>query len=839
MVFSPARIPHLLTSLALLMAATAYGADQKGLAPIPRFPLTHSPLAIAQPVQPRNPFSLAGRSGAILGEQDGTIELWQYPVKLLSHLKLTAQLEGYPVPIELNAQAATIMVEPDHTTLVYSHAAITVRQHMFMSRNPETGPVVLFEISSRRKAELTVEFQPDLQRQWPAANTRHPGVGFVDLNPGGAYVLSSDLPRLAAMIAMPNARPGTLAPFQERPHYYAPQFHVSFDPAKDSERYFPLIVALCDGEEKPGLRTRELLRQRIEQTAAHLPALYQETSDYYAHFFDHRLTIETPARDFDKALAWNELSIDQLKVHHGNEDAYIAGLVSSGDSDRPGFGWFFGRDSLWTLYALTSTGDLDSAKNELEFLIRRQREDGKIMHELSQAAERVDWKSLPYQFAAADSTPLFVMAMEEYLKASGDKSLIANNWNAIEKAYGFTRAHTTGGVFDNEEGTGWVEGWDDGMPHQEFYLAAIDAQSTSAYARLAELMGKHDEAVKAQATLALINKWMAGYRGKDGLFAFSREEDGSYDRTPTSFPAVAWWSGTPQLPAPEAQLSNFASTRLSADWGTRAVAVDAPNYDPISYHQGSVWPLFTGWTAMAEYRAHRPLAALALLRANIDLDWQQDPGHVTELLSGDVNEPLGRSTAHQLWSAAMVAAPMVRGLFGIESDALNHQLHMAPQLPADWNQAKLHHLPFGGDELEVQMTRQGNNLAVSVHSEKPLQICISTQELRSMMPCNEPPSLEHALQIALPELEIVQPWQSSMPGDNSGRLRILEEHYEGKTLHLQIEAPAGSEQTLALTGSATTSPQLKVDGGKISGNALHFTLPAGKGSSRATLHLSW
>ena len=63
--------------------------------------------------------------------------------------------------------------------------------------------------------------------------------------------------------------------------------------------------------------------------------------------------------------------------------AWWLGLYSSGDSTRPGFGWFFGRDSLYTLYAVNSYGDFALAREELEFLLKRQRADGKIMHEFS------------------------------------------------------------------------------------------------------------------------------------------------------------------------------------------------------------------------------------------------------------------------------------------------------------------------------------------------------------------------------------------------------------------------------------------------------------------------
>ena len=113
---------------------------------------------------------------------------------------------------------------------------------------------------------------------------------------------------------------------------------------------------------------------------------------------------------------------------------------------------------------------------------------------------------------------------------------------------------------------------------------------------------------------------------------------------------------TPQesLPTPDAMLSLWASPHFSTDWGVRSVNDTAAVFDPISYHQGSVWPLFTGWASLAQYRADRPLAGYAALMRNVDLTWAQDPGFVTEVLSGRFFQPLGRSSSHQLWSSAMV-----------------------------------------------------------------------------------------------------------------------------------------------------------------------------------------
>ena len=130
------------------LADSLLAAAQRTLQPIPQFPLSDGPLIIRQAVQPQHPFTVTGSTGAILGLQNGNVELWALPTKVFSNLHLSAELDGYTVPIDLNAAAATIDVQPDHTTITYSHAAITVRQHMFVpagDNNQAEGAFIFFE----------------------------------------------------------------------------------------------------------------------------------------------------------------------------------------------------------------------------------------------------------------------------------------------------------------------------------------------------------------------------------------------------------------------------------------------------------------------------------------------------------------------------------------------------------------------------------------------------------------------------------------------------------------------------------------------------------------------
>jgi hypothetical protein len=77
------------------------------LAPVPAFFIgsLQQEISIRRETDPSRPFSVAGPRGAVLGQQDGTFELWEFPWKILSNLRISAEMDGYPVPIEVNRQA--------------------------------------------------------------------------------------------------------------------------------------------------------------------------------------------------------------------------------------------------------------------------------------------------------------------------------------------------------------------------------------------------------------------------------------------------------------------------------------------------------------------------------------------------------------------------------------------------------------------------------------------------------------------------------------------------------------------------------------------------------------
>ncbi|MBV8553029.1 MAG: glycogen debranching protein [Acidobacteriaceae bacterium] len=826
-------LPILFVLASAALAAAELNSPSPNFAPLTNFAKNVSTPQILAPCVPREPWTVAGERGALLGRQNGVFEGWQWPVKILSNFRIRAELANYDVPIDVNALAAEIKVTPAETIITYSHAAFTIRQHMFAARGqeqPPTSAAVFFEIESARPIEITFSFTPEMLRMWPAPNFGRPNGEWVGQENGpGLYVLHTDNSQFSGIVAMPRTKPGIMVPYQEHPQTYPLELKLSFDPKRDHGLVFPLVMAVADGS-APAAQAETIFKA--------LPEIYERTQQYYSQFRESRAKAETPNSQVNEALAWAEVAIDQMQVNYHGETGMVAGYYESADSARPGYAWFFGRDTLWTTYAINSYGDFALTKRALDFLIRRQRADGKIMHEFSQSADALDWKSTPYFYASADATPLLVMATWDYVKTSGDTAYLKANWEVIRKAYAFTRAHEgNDGIYSNSEGTGWVESWPTGMPAEEIYLAAMDQQSATAMSHLAGLMGDQQLSQAAHDKAGEIGKKIESeyYEPSERFYAFSRNRDGSLDHTASIYPAVAWWDGTFALKNAGPMLTRWASGEFSADWGTRDISEKTPFYDPISYHQGSIWPLFTGWASLAQYRAGRPLAGYASLMQNLDLTWAQDLGSVTELLSGEFYQPLGRSSSHQMWSSAMVISPLLRGLFGLDWDAANRTLRLAPHLPADWDHAALRQVKLGDLSVDLEYTHEGSRLVVRAKTERATVFCLAGQNAPEK-PCAEAAATAHNLAIALPGVEIGIPAKLPEQGSTTQQLKVLDEQYSEHKAVFRFAAMGGSKYDLPVRLNRSG---VSAQGVQLSAGEIHLQFPEGDGYQTATATFTW
>ena len=819
-----------------MMGAWALGgslvaAQEAAMTAPAAFALRQDGPVIRQAVASTEPFTVAGERGVLVGQQRGEIEAWVLPVKLLSHLTVEARVEGYAVPIALNDMARAIEVRPDRTTITYSHIGLVVRQIMFAPDDAPagTGAVVMFQVDALHPVDLTFRFTAELRSMWPELSSGASSSEWVKRGTEGEgfYVLHSDFSNFAGAVTIPGARSGIMAPYQERPQTHPTELLLHVDPVKDKGKVFPLLMAVGRDAQTA---SAQALGQTLAELDAKLPALYAQHAARYAAREGERMRLVSPDTRLNEAFGWAETSMDQLRARTaGGDTAFVAGYYASGDSARPGFGWFFGRDSLYTLFALNSYGDFADAKAELAYLAKQQRADGKIMHERSQTAEATDWAALPYQFAAADSTPLFLMALNDYVRASGDTAFLREHAEVVRKAWEFETTHDANGdgIFDNAQGTGWVESWQGVKPQQEIYLASLDEQASDAMAQLASALGQSDVASAASARAKAVHATLEKeyFQAGSGRYAFSHNREGD-DLTDTVFPAVAWWTGGHALEHPQESLSGWASHRFDTDWGVRSVANNDPRYNSMSYHEGSVWPLFTGWQALAEYRGGHPLAGWTTTMQNVDLTWAQDPGAVTELLSGDFYEPFGRSTSHQLWSSAMVVTPLVRGMFGLETDALKHTVRVAPHLPAGWDHVSLERVHVGASVVDVVFRREATGWTAVLKAVSGEAVKLEGADGRGV------------LHVVTPAVEVQLPHGLPPRGSRTQGLKVLNEVYASRSLKLELEAPAGSVFELKLRRHSRAA--VTAEGARLEGDVLQVSFGAGgEGYSTQVVMLHW
>jgi glycogen debranching enzyme len=790
----------------LAMILFPLGAETAVFPPEPVAPAVASPsadptlLKISRQTDPARPFSVVGPRGALLGEQDGGFEAWVFPWKIFHNMRISARMQDYPVPMDVNSHAAEIEVRPNETTIVYSHANFTIRQIMMAPKNgpAEEGVLVLYQIEAIRPITLTFSFDPVMQLMWPAPSDDHPSPEWVPQDNGsGFYILHLNFPDHAAGLALLGAEPGILPPYQEKAAPWPLQFVLHFDPARDQDKVFPLLVYLAETQQAA---SKAALADSLAAIGTSVPATVAQNLDYYRKLLRSGPRLETPDAGLNAAFTWAIVAIDQLRVKTTpglREQALTAGFVGSDDTTRPGFGWFFGRDALWSLYAVNSYGGFATTREELDFLAGHQRNDGKIMHEWSQTADLVDWAALPYQWASADATPLFLMAANDYLSVSGDTAFIEHLWPSLERAWRSETADDSArGIDNNLEGSGWVESWVPKMPYQEIYLAVLDEQASTALAHLARAAQHEDVATEAEARARRIAPLIEQEYYLPALrnYAFSYNPDGSTDDTATIFPAVAWWDGTFSLEHCDSMFERWASSEFSTDWGTRILSDRTSFYDPIAYHQGSVWPLFTGWVSVAEYRTGHPLSGYSHLMQNAGLSWAQDLGDVTELLSGAFFQMLGRSTAHQLWSSAMVISPILRGLFGLEWDAVSQRLTVTPQLPAEWDGARLLNVPFGSGHVDLTLERKGTELLIRC-TGGPAGLHLASRAAGSRVVGN-------TLMIPLPAIEVGS--QQSLPnfGATVRQMKVLDEQHTAHSLKVTLAAPGGAVETMDVRKNA-------------------------------------
>src|SRR5213080_3765641 len=457
--------------------------EQVATAPaVPRFPLREDLHQLSRPTHDGAFFDVIGRRSAMFGYEHRSIEAWIYPLKILDDFSLSFRLEGYPLEIHGSDIMASIRVRPESTTLTYAHAAFRVEQIMFAPID-EQGVVVLLDVESVLPLTITASFRPRLRLMWPATSMTS-SIGW----DAGAhvYTLSEETGRYAGVIGCPYARDISVMPYQEEPRDVPNRFVMEVAPDILRTRRIPIVIAgSVDG--------RAAARLAHDRIVGSVQTLYERTAEHYEALERETIAVTTPDDRLNTAFEWAKVGLDKgVATNPFLGTGLLAGFRTSGESERPGFAWFFGRDALWTSLAITSYGDFAPVRAALDFLKKFQRADGKIPHEISQSASLVPWfTDYNYPWASADATPLYVIAHADYWRASGDLDFIKADWDSITKAYRLSAATDTdnNGLIENSNvGHGWVEGGAHYPPHEEIYLEGLWIEASLGMAELADQM---------------------------------------------------------------------------------------------------------------------------------------------------------------------------------------------------------------------------------------------------------------------------------------------------------------------------------------------------------------
>nr|MBA3322290.1 amylo-alpha-1,6-glucosidase [Pyrinomonadaceae bacterium] len=424
----------LLVALLLQLSPTA-GTGKGSSRPLPpKTLLPSSGMELERPTRAGTFYDVAGRRAAMFGYEHRAAEAWVYPLKILDDFQLAFEIEGYPLEFRGADAAVRINVRPEATTFTYSHAAFTVRQIVFAPIE-EPGVVMLLDVESALPLRVHVSFRPRLKLSWPA------GLMTGNLSwdeKARAFFITEESNRYVGVVGSPLARDVSVMPYQEEPRDVPARFVLEVAPETAKNNLVPIVIA-------GGIEGRERAKVVYEKLLGSAQSLYENNVAHYRRLQSETLNVETPDARLNEAFRWAKVGVDKGVVTNPLlGTGLVAGYRTSGDSERPGFAWFFGRDALWTAFALNSYGDFRTTRAALEFLKKFQRADGKIPHEISQSASLIPWfTDYLFPWASADAAPLYIIAHADLWRATGDHQFLQDNWESILKAYRFTEATDT------------------------------------------------------------------------------------------------------------------------------------------------------------------------------------------------------------------------------------------------------------------------------------------------------------------------------------------------------------------------------------------------------------